>query len=463
MSVKKNNKPKIICTGILNTKGDEIKYLAEQVSHYGGEVTIMDLSLGGEVEWADITLSEVLSANDTQKEKVFKASRSDAIEMVGKAGAVKIVELYNKGEVDGIISWAGSVGTSVVTTAMRALPIGVPKFMLCTLASGDVHSWLGNKDIYIVNPISEKGINRVTRKIIANAAAGIVSMAGVGEVKGEKVRPLVALTLYGTTTPAASKCARHMEDKNWDTMFIHQVGTGATMEDLIRSGHINAVYEITPGELSNTMFNSIYGISKTWEGERLTAAGDMGIPQIVCPGGLAQCAFGPLETMPQSYLDDFKNGLRVSYRNSKKPYVHNPAVTLLPPTLEETKTLAMEVINKLNRTKGPTSLMVPMKGWSAYDQSAELATIERGWAKENGDGPVWLPDPEIPKWSKRAVLMWSVFSEHIDKNNSNLDLIKCDMHLLDDDFADLLNTCMDDMLDGKWRIGMYRDREDVVE
>jgi hypothetical protein len=211
------------------------------------------------------------------------------------------------------------------------------------------------------------------------------------------------------------------------------------------------------------MFNSIYVISKTWEGERLTAASDMGIPQIVCPGGLAQCAFGPLESMPQSFLDDFKRGARVSYRNSKKPYVHNPAVTLLPPTLDETNTLALEIIGKLNRTKGPTALSVPMKGWSAYDQSAELATIERGWAKENGDGPVWLPDPEIPKWSKRAVLMWSVFTEHIDKNNTNLDLIKCDMHLLDDELVDLLNRCMDDMLDGKWQRGMYRDLEGVVE
>ncbi len=463
MDGNKNRKPKIICTGILNTKGDEIKFLAEQVKYYGGEVKIMDLSLGEEVEWADITLSEVLASNDTPKEQVFKASRSDAIEMVGKAGAVKIVELYNNGEVDGIISWAGSVGTSVVTITMRALPIGIPKFMLCTLASGDVHSWLGNKDIYIVNPISEKGINRVTRKIIANAAVGIVGMADVGEVKDEKVRPLVALTLYGTTTPTASKCAKHMEDKGWDTIFIHQVGTGATMEDLIRSGHINAVYEITPGELSNNMFNSIYGISKTWDGERLTAASDMGIPQIVCPGGLAQCAYGPLETMPQSFLDDFKSGLRVSYRNSKKPYVHNSAVTLLPPTLEDTKKLAIEVINKLNRTKGPTALVVQMKGWSAYDQSAELATIERGWAKENGDGPVWLPDPDNLKWSKRAIIMWSVFHGYFDKNNSNLDLLKCDMHILDDNLVNLLNLCMDDMLENKWQKGMYRDYDGVIE
>jgi uncharacterized protein (UPF0261 family) len=455
-------KPTIICMGILNIKGDEIRFLAEEVSKCGADVKIMDISLGGEVQWADIPLSEVLAANSLTTEKVFKSSRSDAIQLVGQAGARKIVDIYNKGEVDGVISWAGSVGTSVATMLMRALPIGFPKIMMCTLAAGDVSEWLGNKDIFIMNPISEKGINRVTRKIVANAAAAIVGMAGVGWSTAEKSRPLAALTAYGTTTPTVMKCEKFMESKGWDTIIIHQVGTGATMEDLIRSGQITAIYDITIGELSNTMFNSIYGISKEWDGNRLTAASDMGIPQIVCPGGLAQCAYGPFESVPQSFLDEYKNGSRVSYRNSKTPYIHNPAVTALTPTLEETKSLALEIITKLNQTKGPTALIIPMRGWSAYDQSVELATVERGWAKENGDGPVWWPDPEMPKWSRRATAMWSVFIEHIDKNNPNLDLIKCDMHILDDNFVDLLNKCMDDMLVGKWNKGMYRAFQGVV-
>ena len=460
---KSTKKPKIICPGILNTKGNEIRFLADEIIKYGGQPITMDLSLGGEVDWADITLDEVLAANNTSKEDVFKSSRTEAIDLVGNAGAIKIMELYEKGEVDGIISWAGTVGTSAITIVMRALPMGVPKMMLCSAASGDVSKWVGNKDIYMINMIAEKGVNRVIRKAVANSAAGIVNMARVGEVKDDEARPLAALTAYGTTTPTVMKCEKHLEERGWDTIIIHQVGTGATMEDLIRSGDITAVLDITIGELSNNMYKTVFGIPDTWKGERLTAASDMGIPQIVSPGGLAQIAWGSLDTVTREILEEFKTGKRISYQNSGAPYIHNPAVTVVTPTLEETKTLSLEIINKLNRTKGPTALIVPMRGWSAYDQSAELATLERGWAKEKGDGPVWMPDPDNPKWSKRATLMWSLFEEYIDRDNPNLDLIQCDMHILDDEFVDLLNRCIDDMLDGKWKKGMYRNIAGVLK
>lgn len=463
MNNTKNKKQTIICMGILNTKGVEIKFLADEVRKNGANAKIMDLSLGEEVGWADIPLSEILSEDNISKEEVFKAPRSDAIKLVGKAGAKKILKLYEKGEIDGVIAWAGSVGTTVATIVMRALPIGFPKIMMSTLASGDVSSWLGNKDIYIMNPIAEKGLNRVTRKIVANSVAAIVAMAKVGEIVEKEAKPLVALTAYGTTTPTVMRCEKFMIDRGWDTIFIHQVGTGATMEDLIRSGHITALYDITTGELSNTMFNSIYGISKDWEGQRLTAASDMGIPQIVCPGGLDQCAYGPLNSVPESILEDYRKGKRISYKNSKAPYVHNSAVTVITPTLEETEVLAKEIINKLNKAKGPSALIVPMRGWSAYDQSVEIASIEKGWAKENGDAPVWWPDPANPKWSVRATTMWSVFQKEINRDNTNLDLIKCNMHILDEEFAALLNRCMSDMLDGKWKKGLYRDVKDVVE
>ena len=463
MNTKSNKKPNIICMGILNTKGDEIKYLAQEVKKYGGNAKIMELSLGVEVGWADIPLSEILAEDNLKKEEIFKKSRAEAIKLVGNAGAKKILKLYKKGEVDGVIAWAGSAGSTVSTMVMRALPIGVPKIMMSTLASSDVSTWLGNKDIYITNPIAEKGINIVTRKIVANATSAIVAMGKVGKIEDKETHPLVGITAYGTTTPTVIKCEKFMERKGWDSIIIHQVGTGATMEDLIRSGDITAVFDITTGELSNKMFNSIYAISKDWEGERLTAASDMRIPQIVCPGGLAQCAYGSLKSMPQKYLDDYKKGKRISYKNSKAPYVHNPAVTVITPTLEETITLALEIITKLNNTKGPTALVLPMRGWSAYDQSQELATVERGWAKENGDGPVWWPDPKNPKWSIRATTMWSIFNKEIDNNNPNLDLIKCNMHILDDEFADLLNKCMDDMIEDRWQKGLYRDIENVIE
>ena len=454
-------KPTIVCAGMCNTKSAEIKYLAEQVAEQGGKPVIMDLSLGAAVDWADVSLEEVLASTGTRIEDVFAAPRATAIELVGRAGAVKILELHAAGRCDGIISWAGSVGTTTATRVMRALPFGVPKIMLTDMASSDVSMWLGNKDIYIVNPTAEQGINVVTRKAVANAAAAVVAMALVPEVpRGSK--PLVAITSYGTTTPTVLRCAEFMKSKGWDASVFHAVGVGATMEDLIRSGLITAIIDITPGELMNNLFDSAYGNPKTWEGERLTAAGAMGIPQIVVPGGLDQAALGPMHTVAQRYLDDVKAERRKSYMGSGLPYQHNAGVTILLPTLEEVEQVSMEIARKLNDTLGPTAFVIPMRGWSAYDQSEQLATRERGWAEGNGDGPTWQPDPSHPDWSQRATLMLSVLQKHLSQNNPNLDLLACDMHILDVELADLLNRCMGDMLDHTWRKGMYRDVDKVI-
>jgi uncharacterized protein (UPF0261 family) len=455
-------RPKIVCAGMCNTKGPEIKYLAQMVAEYGGEPIIMDLSLGAAVDWADVSLHDVLAASGTKLEDVFAAPRATAIELVGHAGALKIVELHERGMCDGIISWAGSVGTTTATRVMRALPFGVPKIMLTDMASSDVRNWLGNKDIYIVNPTAEQGINIVTQKAVANAAAAVVAMANVPEVPAGS-RPLAAITSYGTTTPTVLRCQAYMNERGWDASVFHAVGIGATMEDLIRSGLIAAIYDITLGELTNTMFDSVYGIPRTWEGERLTAAADLGIPQVVVPGGLDQGACGPLTTVPQLYLDDMKTERRHSYKGTGRPYQHNDSVTIMVPTLDEIDQVSGYIADKLNRTTGPTAFIIPMRGWSAYDQSEELATRERGWAAGNGDGPVWEPDPKHPTWSRKATRMRAVLQARFNRDNPNLDLLACDMHILDPEFADLLNRCMGDMIDGEWRKGLYRDVDRVIE
>jgi len=152
-----SGKPNIIVVGMCDTKSVEIQYLAGEVARCGGNPIIMNMSLGRNVDWADVSLDAVLAANGTNKADVFAAPRSTAIEMVGNAGAVKIMQLYDEGMVDGVISWAGSVGTTTVCYAMRALPFGVPKIMMTDMAASDVSMWIGNKDIYIMNPTAEMG------------------------------------------------------------------------------------------------------------------------------------------------------------------------------------------------------------------------------------------------------------------------------------------------------------------
>lgn len=454
-------RPCIVCAGMCNTKGPEIKYLARMVVEHGGEPIIMDLSLGEAVDWADVSLHEVLAAAGTSLERVYAAPRAEAIDLVGHAGAVKIVEMHARGRCDGIISWAGSVGTTVATRVMRALPFGVPKIMLTDMASSDVSRWLGHKDIYIVNPTAEQGINAITHKAVANAAAGVVAMARVPEHPGGD-KPLCAITSYGTTTPTVLRCVRYMEQRGWDAAIFHAVGVGATMEDLIRSGLISAVIDLTTAEITNTLAASPFGMPKSWEGERLTAAAEMGIPQVVAPGGLEQIAFGSLDSLPTKVLEDYRTGRRPSHQNSSMPYSHNESVTIVGCTLEEIEQAARYLAEKLNRVTGPACFVLPMRGWSAYDQSEELATRERGWSAGNGDGPTWMPDPGNPRWSRRAVVMLEALREHLDAINPHLDLIVLDRHLLDVETSDLVCRCLGDMLDGNWRKGMFRGLPGVV-
>jgi uncharacterized protein (UPF0261 family) len=251
------------------------------------------------------------------------------------------------------------------------------------------------------------------------------------------------------------RCKTFMEDRGWDTAVFHAVGVGATMEDLVRSGLITAVLDITPAELINGLCQSPFRVPASWDGERLSAAGEMGIPQVVVPGGLDQVAYGALDSIPAVYRDDLKAGRRPSHRGTGLPYRHNEGVTIMVPTLDEVAAVARYMAGKLNRTKGPTTVVVPMRGWSAYDQSEAVATRERGWAEGNGDGPTWEPDPVRLDRSSRAAVMLKVLGENLDSRNDNLDLVAVDMHILDPELADLLNRLIGDMLDGTWKKGAY--------
>jgi uncharacterized protein (UPF0261 family) len=459
--MSESKKPVIICAGMCNTKGTEIQFLAEMVRKFGGEALIMDTALGAaSPDYADFPNTEVLAeVGITQAADVFTAPRAAAIDLMVEAGSKKIVALHEAGQCDGIITWAGSVGATVVSAIMRALPFGVPKILLTDMASADVSGWLGNKDIFIASPTAEQGINKVTYRIVSNACAAVVAMAKVSDESGS-TKPLAAVTSYGTTTPTQMHITQFFEDNGWDCAVFHAVGVGATMEDLIRSGDITAVVDMTPGELTNNMYNSFYGIPKTWVGERMTAASDMGIPQVIAPGGLDQSAYNGLASFNPEYLEDFKTGKRRGFHGTDQPYLHNENVSIMVPTLEEITELSEYMSERLNKTVGPTAFVIPMRGWSAYDQSEELATRERGWAEGNGDGPVWEPDEKYPEWSRRATRMFRDLDRMLD--HSKVDLIATDHHILDEGFSELLETIVWDMINGEWEIGKYDNSDKVL-
>ncbi len=314
-----SEKPKILVAGILDTKGNEIKYIAERIKAAGGDAAILELTVGGEVGWADINLSEVLSNTGMKLEEFMKLGKNDRVEAIVK-GAINLVgKLLQQGKVNGIISTGGSMGSSIVSRIMQTLPVGFPKLMLSTMASGDVRPYVGTKDICMLYPIAEVGLNVVTRKILNNAAGAIVGMCSAPKLEGFEEKKLIGCMMFGVTTPAVLRASKYFEDRGYDVMVNHAVGSGGkSMEELISDGYIVGILDITTHEIVDFLFGGVLSAGP----DRLTAAGKKGIPQVVAPGGLDVINFGPEDTVPEHY----KNELNIPGRAIK---VHNPMVTIV--------------------------------------------------------------------------------------------------------------------------------------
>jgi uncharacterized protein (UPF0261 family) len=442
-------KKEIIVAGILDTKGEEIKFLAERVRAAGGNATILELSVGHEVGWADISLSEVVKRVGKKKEDIFALDRNAASDLIA-SGAIKLVdELRKAGKLDGIIAYGGSMGASIATRVMQSLPIGVPKFMLTTMASGDVSPYVGTRDICMMYPIAEAGLNKVTRQVLNNAAGAIVGMASAPAMEGIAEKPLIGCMMFGVTTPCVLRASSIMEKAGYDVIINHAVGSGGrSMEELIRDGYITGVLDITTHEIGDEMLGGVLGAGP----ERMTAAGELGIPQVIAPGGLDLINFGPQNTVPERLLKE-------TDQPGRGLYEHNPTVTCIGVSLDEAYRIGEHMAAKLNAAKGPSVLCVPMRGWGACDLARP--NIELGWAGP-GPGPVWVADTENPAWSRRAVEYVKALRATIDRNKDNLEVILVDKHMNEPEFAELMAELLLEMLKGSWKKGNKSDLPYVI-
>lgn len=437
---------KIICAGILDTKGEEIKYIAEQVKAAGGDPVIMELSVGKEVGWADIGLGKILALTGKVPADLFAVDRHKAAAWVTEAAVQYVAELYQKGELDGIISYGGSMGAAISSAVMQSLPLGVPKLLLTTMASGDVRPYIGTKDMCIMYPIAEAGLNGLTKQILTNAAYSITGMANAPVIPTEDSRPLIGCMMFGVTTPNVLRGAAFMESKGYDVIINHAIGTGGMpMEEMISDGYVKGILDITTHEIADEMFGGVLSAGP----DRLTAASAKGIPQVIAPGGLDLLNFGALDTVPEHYMEDVKNNVR-------KLYEHNTSVTCVSVTSEEAYKIALNMAEKINRTKGPTALCIPMKGWGACDIGAP--NKELGWAGP-GEGPSWIPDPEKAEWSFRSKRYIDGIKEKIDLDNPDIEILIADYHMNEPEFSDLMSGILNDMLNGTWVKGKnYGDK-----
>jgi len=350
---------KTVCiVGTLDTKDIEFAFIKTQIEAAGVSTCVINTGILGESQLTpDISADEVAQAGGSSLHALRdEGDRGHSVTVMARGAAVLTAEKQAAGEIDGIISLGGSAGTTIGTTAMQAVPIGVPKIMVSTLASGDTSPYVQSKDICMMYSVVDiAGINRLSRQILANAAGAIVGMVNAEIPETTADKPLIAATMFGVTTPCVTKAREILEEAGYEVLVFHATGTGGqAMEDLVKGGFLVGVLDVTTTELADELVGGILSAGPN----RLEAAGEAGLPQVVAPGALDMVNFGPPDTVPEKFSD------RLFYQ-------HNPTVTLMRTTAEETAELGRIMARKLNEAQGPTTVIIPLQGVSAIDKTGQ--------------------------------------------------------------------------------------------
>ena len=348
----------VVIVGTLDTKGEEIGFARDVLEGQGLEVHLVDVGVMGEPELdPDTDAAAVAEAGGSTLEALREAGdRGKAIEIMGDGAAVVASRLHDEGRLDGILGLGGGGNTSVATAAMRALPMGVPKLMLSTMASGDTEPYIGYHDIAMMYSVADiEGLNQLSRTVISNAALAMVGMVSNEPDAETEEKPTIGITMFGVTTPCVQVAREYLEDRGYETIVFHATGTGGkAMESLIEEGVVDGVLDVTTTEWADELVGGVLSAGP----HRLEAAGNAGIPQVVSTGALDMVNFGPRDSVPEEF-------------EGRQFHVHNPQVTLMRTTSEENAELGRVLAEKLNAATGPTALALPLGGVSMLDVEGE--------------------------------------------------------------------------------------------
>jgi uncharacterized protein (UPF0261 family) len=351
--------------GALDTKGDEYAFVKQCIEARGHRTLLVDTGIIAPPKTPpDVTRQEVAAAAGTSIEAlVARNDRGEALAAMSRGVAALVPRLFAEGKFDAIMALGGGGGTSVACAAMRALPLGVPKVMVSTVAGGDVSHYVGLKDIVMVPSIVDvSGINRISREVFARAAGAICGMLET-EVPPCETRPIVVASMFGNTTICVEAAKRILEEAGYEVLVFHATGAGGrTMEGLIESGMVAGVLDITTTEWADELVGGVFPAGPT----RLEAAARCGVPAIVTPACLDMVNFWAPETVPEKFC-------------GRTFYQHNPNVTLMRTNPEECRELGRIVAEKLNLSRGPVTVLLPLKGWSVIDSPG---------------GPFWWPEAD---------------------------------------------------------------------
>lgn len=341
----------------LDTKGPEGAFVRDRLRELGLQVLLVDCGSGGPPEVApDLDRQTVFAAAGLPPGEPLPTERGVAVDLAARGAASLVAQAYARGELEGVLALGGSAGTTIGTAAMRCLPLGVPKVMVSTLASGQVRPWVRDKDIAMFNTVVDlAGLNRISRQVLSAAAAALAGMVRWRLASGPGDRPLIAATMFGVTTPCVMRARQKLEAAGYEVLVFHATGNGGqAMESLIRDGLFAGVLDLTTTELADELVGGILSAGP----DRLTAAADCGIPQVVSVGALDMVNFGPWDTVPPQFAH-------------RKLHAHNANITLMRTTPEENARLGEEIGRKIAAARGPAMILLPRQGVSALDRAGQ--------------------------------------------------------------------------------------------
>ena len=339
---------RIYVVGTADTKGEELAYLAERIAGAGGKPVTVDVGTTKPSIETDIAAAEVARHGPAETQQALASG--DRGRAVAAMAAAFACFAATREDISAIIGIGGGGGTSIVTSGMRELPLGLPKIMISTLASGDVSAYVGVSDIVMVPSITDMaGLNRISRTVLANAASAIVAMAARPQEAADG-KPAIGLTMFGVTTPCVTEIVERLRG-DYDCLVFHATGTGGrTMEKLADSGLLAGVIDITTTEVCDLLFGGVLPATE----DRLGAIARMKLPYVGSVGALDMVNFWAPETVPEHW-------------KARLFYQHNPNVTLMRTTAEECRAAGEWIGEKLNACEGPVRFLIPEKGVSALD------------------------------------------------------------------------------------------------
>jgi uncharacterized protein (UPF0261 family) len=347
----------IAVLGTMDTKGEEHAFVAEQIRGRGHNVLVIDAGTLEEPKLKpDITRTQVAAAAGIDLNSVVaKRDRGEAVDAMSRGAPAILTKLLQEKRIDAVISLGGGGGTAIGTAAMRALPIGFPKVMVTTLASGNTSQYVGVKDVVLFPSIVDvAGINRISRQILTRAAGAICGMVEATPPPGED-KPIIVASQFGNTTDCVNHARKILEKNGYEVLVFHATGIGGrTMESLIESGMVSGVLDITTTEWADELVGGVLSAGPT----RLEAAAKHGVPAIVTPGCLDMVNFHGPGTVP----DKFKG---------RTFYQHNPQVTLMRTTPDECAQLGKILAEKVNASKGPVTVLIPRKAISVISAAGQ--------------------------------------------------------------------------------------------